>query len=159
MELSGVARMFAARQFGPCLTRKLPVIHWFRRDLRIADNTALCRAAKPGIPVVPVYILSDWRGTHHWTGPNRQHFLCGSLESLAKNLETLGWPSDHPPRQGGRRTPEDHPGNPRGGAPFQRRSGSIRKIRGKGGSGDVRRTRSRVPRPCGRRACTVRTRC
>ncbi len=69
---------------------KASVIHWFRRDLRIADNTALCRAAKPGIPVVPVYILSDWRGTHHWTGPNRQHFLCGSLESLAKNLETLG---------------------------------------------------------------------
>lgn len=66
------------------------VIHWFRRDLRIADNTALCRAAKPGIPLVPVYILSDWRDTHHWTGPNRQHFLCGSLESLAKNLEVLG---------------------------------------------------------------------
>lgn len=66
------------------------VIHWFRRDLRIADNTALWHAAKPKLPVVPVYILGDWRGTHHWTGPNRQHFLCGSLESLAKNLETLG---------------------------------------------------------------------
>ena len=65
------------------------VIHWFRRDLRIADNTALCRAAKPGLPVIPVYILSDWRGIHSWTGPNRQHFLCGALASLAKNLETL----------------------------------------------------------------------
>lgn len=65
------------------------IIHWFRRDLRVVDNTALCRAAKPGLPVVPVYILSDWRGVHSWTGPNRQHFLCGSLESLAKNLETL----------------------------------------------------------------------
>jgi deoxyribodipyrimidine photo-lyase len=68
---------------------KASIIHWFRRDLRIADNTALCRAAKPGLPVVPAYILSDWRGIHSWTGPNRQHFLCGSLESLAKNLETL----------------------------------------------------------------------
>ena len=68
---------------------KASIIHWFRRDLRIADNTALCRAAKPGLPVVPAYILSDWRGVHSWTGPNRQHFLCGSLESLAKNLETL----------------------------------------------------------------------
>lgn len=68
---------------------KASTIHWFRRDLRIADNTALCRAAKPGLPVVPVYILSDWRGVHSWTGPNRQHFFCGSLESLAKNLETL----------------------------------------------------------------------
>ncbi|MES2923789.1 MAG: deoxyribodipyrimidine photo-lyase [Verrucomicrobiota bacterium] len=65
------------------------VIHWFRRDLRIADNTALSRAAKLGLPVVPVYILSDWRGVHSWTGPNRQHFLCGSLESLAKNLESI----------------------------------------------------------------------
>ena len=68
---------------------KTSVIHWFRRDLRIADNTALCRAAKPGLPVIPVYILSAWRGVHSWTGPNRQHFLCGSLESLAKNLETV----------------------------------------------------------------------
>lgn len=42
------------------------------------------------MPVIPVYIASDWRGCHHWTGPNRQHFLCKSLESLAKNLGTLG---------------------------------------------------------------------
>ncbi len=69
---------------------KASVIHWFRRDLRIADNTALCHAAKLGIPVVPVYILSEWRDSHHWTGPNRQHFLCGSLESLSKNLEAAG---------------------------------------------------------------------
>ncbi len=68
---------------------KASVIHWFRRDLRLADNTALCHAAKPGHPIVPIYILSDWRGSHAWTGPNRQQFLCGSLESLAKNLETL----------------------------------------------------------------------
>jgi deoxyribodipyrimidine photo-lyase len=71
-------------------SQEVSVIHWFRRDLRIADNTALCHAAKSGIPVVPVYILSDWRDSHHWTGPNRQHFLCGSLKSLSKNLETLG---------------------------------------------------------------------
>jgi deoxyribodipyrimidine photo-lyase len=66
------------------------VIHWFRRDLRIADNTALSSAAKLGIPVVPVYLLSEWHGSHSWTGPNRQAFLCESLESLAKNLGTLG---------------------------------------------------------------------
>ena len=68
---------------------KASVIHWFRRDLRIADNTALRCAAKLGIPVIPVYIASDWRGRHLWTGPNRQQFLCESLESLAKNLEVL----------------------------------------------------------------------
>lgn len=65
------------------------VIHWFRRDLRIADNTALHAATKTGLPVIPVYFLSEWSGQHHWTGPKRQHFLCGNLASLAKNLETL----------------------------------------------------------------------
>ena len=69
--------------------QKASIIHWFRRDLRIADNTALRHAAKLGIPVIPVYILGDWTGNHSWTGPNRQNFLCGSLESLAGNLATL----------------------------------------------------------------------
>jgi deoxyribodipyrimidine photo-lyase len=71
------------------LSRMPPVIHWFRRDLRIADNTSLHHAAMDS-RVIPVYILSEWKGPHHWTGPNRQHFLCGCLESLANNLETIG---------------------------------------------------------------------
>lgn len=65
-----------------------PVIHWFRRDLRIADNTALYHASQAGA-VIPVYILSSWSKYHTWTGSNRQQFLCGCLESLSKNLETL----------------------------------------------------------------------
>ncbi|MFC5455901.1 cryptochrome/photolyase family protein [Prosthecobacter fluviatilis] len=67
-----------------------PVLHWFRRDLRLTDNTALHHAAKSSAQVIPVYILSDWKQHHGWTGPNRQQFLCGNLESLAKNLEALG---------------------------------------------------------------------
>ncbi len=66
------------------------VIHWFRRDLRLTDNTALNVAAKAAANVVPVYIVSEWTAHHHWTGPNRQEFLCGCLESLAKNLEGIG---------------------------------------------------------------------
>ncbi|MBB5031163.1 cryptochrome/photolyase family protein [Prosthecobacter vanneervenii] len=66
------------------------VIHWFRRDLRLTDNTALHHATQAAEQVVPVYILSDWKQRHGWTGPNRQQFLCGNLESLAKNLEALG---------------------------------------------------------------------
>ncbi|MCU0776469.1 MAG: DNA photolyase family protein [Akkermansiaceae bacterium] len=66
------------------------VIHWFRRDLRIADHPGLYHASRRGLPVVPVYFLSTWRGRHEWTGPNRQQFLCGCLESLARNLETIG---------------------------------------------------------------------
>ncbi len=66
------------------------VLHWFRRDLRLTDNTALYHAAHSGSQVVPVYVLSTWRKHHGWTGPKRQAFLCGCLESLAKNLETIG---------------------------------------------------------------------
>ncbi|HNL54858.1 MAG TPA: deoxyribodipyrimidine photo-lyase [Turneriella sp.] len=32
-------------------------IHWFRRDLRLADNTALMAAAKSGLPVLPIFIF------------------------------------------------------------------------------------------------------
>ena len=63
------------------------VIHWFRRDLRLTDNTALRHAVAEADQVVPVYIISEWKKDHAWTGPNRQQFLCGCLESLAKNLE------------------------------------------------------------------------
>jgi deoxyribodipyrimidine photo-lyase len=66
------------------------VIHWFRRDLRITDNTALWHASREGEEVIPVYILSTWKEHHPWTGPNRQEFLCGSLRSLSKNLEVAG---------------------------------------------------------------------
>ena len=66
------------------------VIHWFRRDLRLTDNTALNAAAQAGEQVVTVFILSDWKGQHRWVGPNRQEFLCACLESLAKNLEAHG---------------------------------------------------------------------
>lgn len=62
-------------------------IHWFRRDLRLMDNPALRQAASEAGQVVPVYILSDWKKHHHWTGPGRQQFLCGCLESLDKNLQ------------------------------------------------------------------------
>jgi deoxyribodipyrimidine photo-lyase len=66
------------------------VIHWFRRDLRVTDNTALWHAGKESDQIVPVYILSQWKGHHPWTGPNRQEFLCGCLGSLSKNLESIG---------------------------------------------------------------------
>jgi len=35
------------------------VLHWFRRDLRISDNTALSEAARRGDQVVPLFILED----------------------------------------------------------------------------------------------------
>jgi len=69
------------------------IIHWFRRDFRITDNTALAAAVAtvgPDGEVIPVYIVSNWKGSHEWTGSARQEFLCGSLASLARNLEAIG---------------------------------------------------------------------
>ena len=65
-------------------------VHWFRRDLRLTDNTALNAALAAHDCVVPVFILSEWQGEHRWTGAARQEFLCGCLASLAKNLEAKG---------------------------------------------------------------------
>ncbi len=65
-------------------------IHWFRRDLRITDNTALRACAAKAEEVIPVYVVSDWQKEHRWTGPHRQEFLCGSLESLGANLKEIG---------------------------------------------------------------------
>ena len=65
-------------------------IHWFRRDLRLTDNTALNAALAAHDQVVPVFIVSDWTGKHHWCGAARQEFLCASLTSLNRNLEAKG---------------------------------------------------------------------
>lgn len=72
------------------MPRYATAIHWFRRDLRLSDNPALFHAAKEADRVVPVYIQSVWKGAHAWTGPGRQALLCGTLASLARNLEHLG---------------------------------------------------------------------
>lgn len=69
--------------------RTAVAIHWYRRDLRIADNTALARAAKRFGRVAPCYVLSEWSGGHRWTGAKRQRFLCDCLSSLDANLRTL----------------------------------------------------------------------
>jgi deoxyribodipyrimidine photo-lyase len=79
-ELLGQCRFFNVKN----------VIHWFRRDLRITDNTALHEAINSSELVTPTYILSSWKEKHRWVGPNRQHFLCGCLDSLNKNLEAIG---------------------------------------------------------------------
>lgn len=72
------------------MSKPAPVVHWFRRDLRVADNQSFFAASSVGCEVVPVYILSDWKSRHAWTGAKRQQFLCGCLASLSRNLEAIG---------------------------------------------------------------------
>lgn len=65
-------------------------IHWFRRDLRLTDNTALNAAIAAHDQILPVYILSSWKRQHRWTGPARQQFLAECLASLDTGLKKAG---------------------------------------------------------------------
>jgi len=66
------------------------VIHWFRRDLRVSDNTALSEAGKRAETVIPVFIFEDAFRTGPDVGAARLEFLLQSVESLRKNLAELG---------------------------------------------------------------------
>ena len=67
-----------------------PVIHWFRKDLRLSDNPALSAAAESGRPVVPLYILEDADSDPWAPGGASRWWLHHSLEALGESLEALG---------------------------------------------------------------------
>jgi deoxyribodipyrimidine photo-lyase len=67
------------------------VIHWFRRDLRLSDNTALSEADRQAEQVFPVFVLEDALQTGPDVGAARLTFLLRSVEALRKNLESLGY--------------------------------------------------------------------
>ena len=64
----------------------MTILHWFRRDLRVADNTALAHAARDADRVVPVFILDDHYARDPHVGPARFRFLRESLEELERAL-------------------------------------------------------------------------
>ena len=60
-------------------------IHWFRQDLRLADNPALNAAANKG-SVLPIYILDDQNSGNNRMGEASRWWLhCSRLE-LDKSL-------------------------------------------------------------------------
>lgn len=65
-------------------------VHWFRRDLRLRDNTALQRAAAEGERVVPVFVLDDAILARRDTGGARVRFLLECLHELAERLAERG---------------------------------------------------------------------
>ncbi len=67
-------------------------IHWFRRDLRVTDNTALNEAARRAERVIPVFILADTAWSAPEVSPVRRAFLRRSLEALRARLTDLGYP-------------------------------------------------------------------
>ncbi len=61
----------------------MTAVMWFRRDLRLADNPALARAADDG-EVLPLFVLDP----RLWdpAGPSRRAYLAASLRSLDASL-------------------------------------------------------------------------
>ena len=62
-----------------------PLLFWFRRDLRLADNIALTAAAATGQPIIPVYVLDgqDTGGASRW-------WLHHSLAALSQEIVSHG---------------------------------------------------------------------
>lgn len=70
-------------------TKARPVILWFRRDLRLADNPALQAAMATNQPILPVYSL-DPEGHGRPTGAAGLWWLDRSLRALSASIEDRG---------------------------------------------------------------------
>jgi len=67
-----------------------PVIVWFRRDLRIADNAALAEAAARGGAVIPVFLWAPDEEAPWEPGAASRWWLHHSLEALGASLRERG---------------------------------------------------------------------
>ncbi len=65
-------------------------IVWFRRDLRTADNPALCKALERCERVIPLYIHSPDEEAPWQPGEASNWWLHHSLQSLDRDLQRLG---------------------------------------------------------------------
>jgi deoxyribodipyrimidine photo-lyase len=69
---------------------KAPVIHWFRRDLRLTDNTALHAALATGRPVLPLFILDPAILGGPRQGQLPMAYFLNALASLRDQLREQG---------------------------------------------------------------------
>lgn len=67
---------------------KTPVLLWFRNDLRLSDNPALCAAVDTGQPIIAVYIRET--DALRPRGAAGDYWLHHSLNALQKDIEGLG---------------------------------------------------------------------
>ena len=63
-------------------------IFWFRRDLRLKDNTALYNALKSGFPVIPIFIFDQDILNELEIDDARVNFIYDSLEQVNNLLST-----------------------------------------------------------------------
>lgn len=64
------------------------IIHWFRRDLRLADNLGLNAALSSGLPVVPLFVFDPVLLRR--AGPPRLAFMLRALHALDEALRRQG---------------------------------------------------------------------
>lgn len=64
-------------------------LHWFRKNLRLHDNPALCEAIKGSSDLLAVYILPPFIPDGNISA-NRWNFLIECLEDLDSGLKSLG---------------------------------------------------------------------
>jgi len=65
----------------------MTALHWFRRDLRIRDNTALFAAAAAHDAVVAAFVVDPrWFGNPVRTGPHQAAFWLAALVELRESL-------------------------------------------------------------------------
>lgn len=67
-----------------------PVIHWFRRDLRLQDNIALHQAIASASAVVPIFVIDPTIINSERFGIPRMKFLLDALRSLDDDLKQYG---------------------------------------------------------------------
>lgn len=67
------------------------VIHWFRRDLRLEDNTALYEAGKSEFPVLPIFIFDvNILDKLESRADARVQFIRSTLQHLQAELKKIG---------------------------------------------------------------------
>lgn len=67
-----------------------PAIVWFRRDLRLSDNTALAAALQSGHPIIPLFILDPSLLRPEATSPARVAFMLHGVAALHAELQAVG---------------------------------------------------------------------
>ncbi|WP_088655243.1 DASH family cryptochrome [Geofilum rhodophaeum] len=75
--------------------KQSPLVFWFRNDLRLHDQPALCVALDSGRPVLPIYIWDARFDEEHplgfaRMGPQRRKFLEESLQALGGQIAERG---------------------------------------------------------------------
>lgn len=78
------------------MEKEKKAIVWFRNDLRLHDNEALCEALANAVEVIPIYVFDEriFRNNTRFgfpkTNVHRSQFIIESVQNLRENLQKRG---------------------------------------------------------------------